>query len=150
MGWEGGSAGRRQSPGRVQAELAVSPAQTGHHGPQGPQMSPRATPQLLPWPQEVHAVAPEGWRPWEHHLVHSAPQNVLTHWLLQEEAGSIFREGIGLGLHRRGVKWLLLTAMEPLLHTQCPNTPSPAQHRAPCHPEAPKNHAGTTDLNKIP
>lgn len=35
-------------------------------------------------------MAPEGWWPWEHHLVHSAPQNILTHWLFQEEAGSIF------------------------------------------------------------
>lgn len=53
---------------------------------------PKGHPTLLPspWPQDVPAVAPEGWRPWEHHLVHSAPQNILTHWLFQEEAGSIF------------------------------------------------------------
>lgn len=85
---------------------------------------PKGHPTLLPspWPQDVPAVAPEGWQPWEQSSGSLSPSKCPHPLAVPGRGREHLLGGIRLGLHPRRVTCLLLTAMDPLLHTQCPHS----------------------------
>lgn len=96
---------------------------------------PKGHPMQSPSPlhQDVPTAAPEGWRGTS--PAPPCPPNVLTHQLPWEVVGASLGR-LGLGLHPRRAKCLLLAAVDPLLHTQVPKhtRTHPAQGSPPPRP----------------
>lgn len=130
----------------MQAGLAFTPSMAT--------MLPKGHPMLSPslLPQDVHPAAPKGCWLREHHLFLPASQR-SSHTTALRGAGEHLWGGLGWVCTHTGpsascsLPWI---SFYTHAHTRVQTHPRPPSAWLPTTQSPPKNHAGTTDLHKIP